>query len=114
MTVTDLFGTGALAVLLAVAVVVTCTLLARERRASRALRAQQVPSVEPHDAPPRQRRAAIVVNPTKFSVLDQHALRRRQAYVAAVFRSHGWADPLWLPTTIDEPGGPQADRKSVV
>jgi diacylglycerol kinase (ATP) len=110
MTVADLFGTGALAVLLAVAFVVTFTLLARERRSTRALRAQVVPAVEPHDEPPRQRRAAIVVNPTKFSVLDQHALRRRQAYVAAVFRSHGWADPLWLPTTIEEPGGPQARR----
>lgn len=41
MTVADLFGTGALAVLLAVALVVTFTLLARERRATRALRAQQ-------------------------------------------------------------------------
>jgi diacylglycerol kinase family enzyme len=109
MTVADLFGTGALAVLLAVAFVVTFTLLARERRASRVLRAQ-VPPAAPQAPPARQRRAAIVVNPTKFSVLDQDALRRRQAYVAAVFRSHGWADPLWLPTTIAEPGGPQARR----
>ncbi|MBB2901131.1 diacylglycerol kinase family enzyme [Kineococcus radiotolerans] len=108
MTVADLFGTGALAVLLAVALVVTFTLLARERRATRALRAQQpAPPAVPGD-PPRRRRAAIVVNPTKFSVLDEHALRRRQAYVAAVFRSHGWADPLWLPTTPTEHGGPQA------
>ena len=68
------------------------------------------PRTAPHDDPPRQRRAAIVVNPTKFDALDEHALRRRQAYVAAVFRSHGWDDPLWLPTTPTETGGPQARR----
>ncbi|WP_432562444.1 diacylglycerol/lipid kinase family protein [Kineococcus sp. SYSU DK003] len=112
MTLADLFGTGALAVLLAVALVVTFSLLARERRATARLRAQQVPPTSPHEdpatAPERRRRAAIVVNPTKFLTLDEHALRRRQAYVAAVFRSHGWGDPLWLQTTPTEHGTTQA------
>lgn len=108
MTATDLFGTGALAVLLAVAFVVTFSLLARERRATRRLRAQQVPPTAPHDPPELSRRAAIVVNPTKFTSLDEHSLRRRQAYVAAVFRSHGWADPVWFETTVTENGTSQA------
>jgi len=107
MSMADLFGTGALAVLLAVAFVVTFTLLARERRATRRLRALQVPRTEPR-VQERTRRAAIVVNPTKFSGLDDQALRRRQAYVAAVFRSHGWDDPVWFQTTPTEHGTSQA------
>ncbi|PRY14066.1 diacylglycerol/lipid kinase family protein [Kineococcus rhizosphaerae] len=105
MTVADVFDTGAVAVFLALAAVVAFTLLARERRTTRRLRTLQVADVP---AGARQRRAAIVVNPTKFSALDEHALRRRQAYVAAVFRSHGWADPLWFETTPTEHGRRQA------
>ncbi|MEZ0163424.1 diacylglycerol kinase family protein [Kineococcus sp. LSe6-4] len=110
MTVVDLIDTGVVAVVLALALVVVFTLLARERRTTRRLRAVQVPPTAPHLPSTRQRRAAIVVNPTKFSSLDEHALRRRQAYVAAVFRSHGWEDPLWFETTPAEHGRQQAQE----
>lgn len=49
------------------------------------------------------KRCAIVVNPTKFPASDP---RRRD--VEAVLRGYGWARPLWLETTIDDPGRGQA------
>ncbi|BDZ60156.1 MULTISPECIES: diacylglycerol/lipid kinase family protein [Barrientosiimonas] len=49
------------------------------------------------------RRAGLVVNPAKF-----HDLRRLRTDVDAVFRSNGWAPPLWLETTIEDPGQGQA------
>ncbi len=106
----DLWGAGALAVVLAVLLAVVCALLVRERRTGRRLRAlvQEVSAPALEAAPPRRPRAAIVVNPTKFAHLDEQALRRRQAYTAAVFRSHGWEDPLWLETTPTERGAEQA------
>ncbi|GAB3461186.1 diacylglycerol kinase family protein [Kineococcus endophyticus] len=110
MTVADLIDTGAVAVVLALALAVVFALLARERRRTRRLQAAQVPPTTPHVPATQQRRAAIVVNPTKFSTLDEHSLRRRQAYVAAVFRSHGWDDPLWFETTPTEPGRQQAQE----
>lgn len=48
-------------------------------------------------------RAAVVVNPTK--VKDLGALRDE---LTSVFRSHGWAPPLWSETTIEQPGTAQA------
>lgn len=45
------------------------------------------------------RRAAVVVNPTKFS--DVGRVRRQ---VARACRKHGWADPLWLETTPEDTG----------
>ncbi|MEW1956785.1 diacylglycerol kinase family protein [Kineococcus sp. NPDC059986] len=108
MTVADLLDTGAVAVVLALALVVVFSLFARERRATRRLRAAQARFATPHALPEQRRRAAIVVNPTKFASLDEHSLRRRQAYVAAVFRSHGWEDPVWFETTPTEHGRSQA------
>jgi diacylglycerol kinase (ATP) len=48
-------------------------------------------------------RVAIVVNPTKVS--DVGAMRAR---AAAVCDRHGWAEPLWLSTTAQDPGLGQA------
>jgi YegS/Rv2252/BmrU family lipid kinase len=44
-------------------------------------------------------RAAVVVNPTKH--VDRGAFRRM---VAGAMASRGWSDPLWLETTLEEPG----------
>ena len=46
-----------------------------------------------------RRRVAVVVNPTKF---DDVAAARRQ--VASTCTALGWAAPLWLETTADDPG----------
>lgn len=53
-------------------------------------------------SPPRKR-AAIIVNPTKFA--DPEPVRRRINDICA---EHGWAEPLWLETTPAEPGTHQA------
>ncbi|TWP38163.1 diacylglycerol/lipid kinase family protein [Leekyejoonella antrihumi] len=45
------------------------------------------------------RRAAVIVNPTKFDRLTP--LRAR---LEAIFRAGGWCDPLWIETTADDPG----------
>lgn len=111
MSPQDLVGTGALALLLAVLLVVTGLFLVRERATSRSLRAGTLEAVaRAHEEAtgPVLRQAAIVVNPSKFHHLDDQAVARRRAYVAAVFRSHGWADPVWLPTTVTERGTEQA------
>ncbi|WP_432570583.1 diacylglycerol/lipid kinase family protein [Kineococcus sp. SYSU DK005] len=114
MAAGDLWDAGALAVVLAVLLVVTGALLVRERGTARRLRAL-VEATAPPPSPvparverPARPRAGIVVNPSKFAHLDEHAVRRRQAYTAAVFRSHGWEDPLWLETTPAERGAEQA------
>ncbi|HET7476740.1 MAG TPA: diacylglycerol kinase family protein [Dermatophilaceae bacterium] len=69
----------------------------------RPARAQFAPRDRP--APRRVRRAAIVVNPTKFD--DTDALRRQ---VTRVCLDHGWAEPLWLETTAEDPGTGQTSR----
>ncbi|GAA1148455.1 diacylglycerol/lipid kinase family protein [Ornithinicoccus hortensis] len=60
----------------------------------------------PEDSPdPARRRrgahprAAVVVNPTKFT--DIGKVRR---VVERVCAEHGWAEPLWLETTVEDPG----------
>jgi YegS/Rv2252/BmrU family lipid kinase len=45
------------------------------------------------------RRAAVVANPTKFD--DQENFRD---VVCAAMSEHGWDEPLWLETTVDDPG----------
>ncbi|WP_432547713.1 diacylglycerol/lipid kinase family protein [Kineococcus sp. SYSU DK004] len=102
-------------VALAVALVVVTGLWLRERRAARRYRAlfetprPQVPvHVPPTPATVRRQRAAVVVNLSKFSDLDPAAQLRRQAYVDAAFRQHGWEEPLWLRTTPTEHGAEQA------
>jgi diacylglycerol kinase family enzyme len=49
------------------------------------------------------KRAAVVVNPTKHDDAGEHRDTIRAAMSAA-----GWADPLWLETTAGEPGQRQA------
>jgi diacylglycerol kinase (ATP) len=48
-------------------------------------------------------RAAVVVNPTKFT--DTAEVRRTVTRVCA---EHGWGEPLWLETTAEDPGAGQA------
>ena len=49
-------------------------------------------------------RAAVVVNPTKLD--DDEAFRKS---VRQVMDDHGWAEPLWLETTPEDPGRGQAE-----
>jgi diacylglycerol kinase (ATP) len=49
------------------------------------------------------RRAAVVVNPTKLD--DDETFRKS---VRQAMRDHGWDEPLWLPTTPEDPGRGQA------
>ena len=51
---------------------------------------------------PAGRRAAVVVNPSKRTDVDIRALTER------VFREEGWEEPLWLETTVEDPGHGQA------
>jgi YegS/Rv2252/BmrU family lipid kinase len=48
-------------------------------------------------------RAAVVVNPTKHSDLPKF-----RAEVGRTISEHGWDEPLWLETTVDDPGEGQA------
>lgn len=55
------------------------------------------------EPPPPKRRAAVVVNPTKVASGPGFA-----AQIAGIMAEAGWADPLILETTADDPGGGQA------
>jgi diacylglycerol kinase family enzyme len=47
-------------------------------------------------------RSAVVVNPAKVLDLDT-----RRAEICAVLAEAGWPEPLWLPTTPEDPGSGQ-------
>ncbi|WP_205709575.1 diacylglycerol/lipid kinase family protein [Kineococcus siccus] len=114
MTAAEILDSSVVVVVLAVLLLLVSGLLVREKRAhahDRVVAAAHLagtPAAQATDPATGLRRAGIVVNPTKFADLDEEAQRRRQAYVAAAFRSHGWADPLWYETTPEETGGAQA------
>ncbi len=56
---------------------------------------------EPHT----QHRVAIIVNPTKFDDVN-----RARVSMLGVCREQGWADPLWLETTSEDPGTGQTEQ----
>ncbi len=61
-------------------------------------------SFRPEDAPPPAlKRAAVVVNPTKFSDLAD-----LEARLTAACLAHGWAEPTFHHTTAEDPGTGQA------
>ncbi|WP_345710950.1 diacylglycerol/lipid kinase family protein, partial [Kineococcus glutinatus] len=91
---------GLLTVLLVALVVVAAEL--RPRRPHPHPPAPDEPQ-EPSE-PGEGRRAAVVVNPTKFP----GRLDAVRAEVEAAFREHGWRRPLWLQTTPEDPGRGQA------
>lgn len=51
------------------------------------------------------RRAAIVYNPLKVPDLQEMTVR-----VDVFMRRNGWAEPLWLETTEDDPGGGMCEQ----
>ena len=59
----------------------------------------QVETASSQASPETLPRAAIVVNPTKFEGTDK--VRKE---LSKVCREHGWAEPLWLETTQEDPG----------
>jgi YegS/Rv2252/BmrU family lipid kinase len=85
----------ALAVVLAVlALGVVAFVIGRERRSAAALDRL---TAEAEDRP----LPAVVANPTK---IDDDTRER----IAAVCTGLGWAEPLWIETTVDDPGSGQA------
>lgn len=95
-----LVATVAVAVVVLVAVLTVLTvLMVRYRR-----RLTEIEEPVTDDEPTQDgRRAAVIINPTKFDDLD--AVREQ---VSKVCRSHGWAEPLFFETTPEDTGQGQA------
>ncbi len=100
----EIVQVAVLGVVLVAAVVLAVVLLRPggpwARRRTRLPRTTQ-PWLEPVE--PGRPRLAVVANPTKIP--DAGAAR---AWVAARCAAAGWADPLWLETTVEDPGLGQA------
>jgi YegS/Rv2252/BmrU family lipid kinase len=92
-------ATTAMLLVLLVLTVTTFVLLRRERL-RRERRPGPVVAAGSTTEPPR---LAVVANPTKLLDVDERARWVREACGAA-----GWAEPLWLETTLEDPGGGQA------
>jgi len=86
--------------LLAVVAAVVAVTLVMQVRSAMARRPGPTERPEPLDAQPADRPLpAVVINPSKFA--DVEPLR---AQITRACRELGWADPLWLETTVDDPG----------
>ena len=85
------------AVLVAVIAVALMLLIWVRRRARRAV-SPPISLADPL-APASMPRAAVVVNPTKL----RHAAAER-AWLSGRCAALGWAEPLWLETTAEDPG----------
>ena len=83
---------------LLVAVTVTAASLSRRRTSRPAPPAPEPITSEEEHMP----LAAVVVNPTKVDDLDA-----TRAVITRVCAEHGWSEPLWLETTVDDPGAGQ-------
>jgi YegS/Rv2252/BmrU family lipid kinase len=57
------------------------------------------------DTDPAANRSAVVINPSKVTDLDA---RRRD--ICAALAEAGWPEPLWLPTTAEDPGCGQTEQ----
>ena len=85
--------------LLGVVAAVVAVTLVMQVRSAMARRSRPAPD-EPLDAEPADRPlAAVVINPSKFA--DVEPLREQITRACADL---GWAEPLWLETTVDDPG----------
>ncbi len=93
---------GVLACLALFAVLVLAAAVTAPRLRRRARVAAALPAPEESDEPGRPR-AAVVVNPSKFADVD--AVHDQ---IRAQFRQLGWAAPLWLETSVADPGTGQA------
>ena len=89
----------ALVVVLVVALLVTVLALTvtRGRGGGGPAEPEPLPVAEPEDRP----LAAVVVNPTKVEAGTREA-------VAGLCAELGWAEPLWIETTVEDPGIGQA------
>jgi undecaprenyl-diphosphatase len=63
------------------------------------------PAVTTAPPPSTGSRSAVVANPSKMNDPDAYRAEIRQAIAAA-----GWPEPLWLTTTVQDPGGGQTAR----
>lgn len=100
MTVPLIHAAIAGAVVLAAFVILT-VLLVRYRRQ---VQQNEEPSVgQPEATTPR--RAAVIVNPSKFADLGDV-----QDLITKVCLSAGWAEPLFIETTVDDPGCGQTSQ----
>ena len=97
--VTTLVIVVVLSVAAVVALVALLRLAALRLRRRRALHAAEATSAADRGDVTDRRRAAVVINPSKFRQVEPMREAITRALVGA-----GWAEPLWLETTPEDPG----------